>query len=64
MAPTGAPVVDRTTWGDLVRAVQAGSVEMLGALVEQPLVVVDLDTARPARGPPVRGGGDEPVGRS
>jgi Enoyl-CoA hydratase/isomerase len=45
MAPTGAPVVDRTTWADLVRAVQAGSVEMLGALGERPLVVVDLDTA-------------------
>jgi hypothetical protein len=45
MAPTGAAVVDRTTWAELVRGVWAGSVEVLGALDGRPLVVVDLDSA-------------------
>jgi hypothetical protein len=45
MAPTAAPVVDRTRWVELVRGARDGSGELLGALDGRPLVVVDLDTA-------------------
>jgi hypothetical protein len=45
MAPTGAPVVDRTRWAQLVRGARDGSTEVLGALDGRPLVVVDLDGA-------------------
>jgi hypothetical protein len=45
MAPTGAPVVDRASWAELVHRARDGSMEVLGALDGRPLVVVDLDTA-------------------
>jgi hypothetical protein len=45
MAATGAPVVDRATWAELVQGARDGSVETLGALDGRPLVVVDLDSA-------------------
>lgn len=44
MADTGAAMFDIATLSDLLRAAQDGFSEVLGALVERPLLVVDLDT--------------------
>ncbi|HWD53151.1 MAG TPA: hypothetical protein VG412_12185, partial [Acidimicrobiales bacterium] len=44
MAETNAAMFDITALNDLLRAAQDGFSEVLGALAEQPLLVVDLDT--------------------
>ncbi|MGH9097316.1 MAG: enoyl-CoA hydratase/isomerase family protein [Acidimicrobiales bacterium] len=44
MADTGAAMFDLATLNDLLRAARDGFTEVLGALVERPLLVVDLDT--------------------
>ncbi|HEY1988322.1 MAG TPA: enoyl-CoA hydratase/isomerase family protein [Acidimicrobiales bacterium] len=44
MADTGAAMFDIATLNDLLRAARVGFTEVLGALVERPLLVVDLDT--------------------
>jgi hypothetical protein len=44
MADTDAAMFDIATLNDLLRAAQDGFTEVLGALVERPLLVVDLDT--------------------
>jgi hypothetical protein len=45
MADTNAAMVDIATLNDLLRAAQDGFSEVLGALAERPLLVVDLDTS-------------------
>ncbi|HUY65264.1 MAG TPA: enoyl-CoA hydratase/isomerase family protein [Acidimicrobiales bacterium] len=44
MADTHAAMFDIATLNDLLRAARDGFTEVLGALVERPLLVVDLDT--------------------
>jgi hypothetical protein len=44
VAETDAPVLDVASMADLLRGARDGSAEVLGALAEQPLLVVDLDT--------------------
>ncbi|HWE70344.1 MAG TPA: enoyl-CoA hydratase/isomerase family protein [Acidimicrobiales bacterium] len=54
MADTGAAIFDIATLNDLLRAAREGFAEVLGALVERPLLVVDLDTAGELDGIEVR----------
>ena len=54
MADTGAAMFDRGTLHDLLQAAQDGFSEVLGALVERPLLVVDLDTPGELDGTAVR----------
>lgn len=54
MADTGAAMFDRATFNDLLRAAGDGFSEVLGALVERPLLVVDLDTPGELDGTEVR----------
>ncbi|HWE70424.1 MAG TPA: hypothetical protein VG205_08680, partial [Acidimicrobiales bacterium] len=44
MAATDATVLDVASMADLLRGARDGSAEVLGALAERPLLVVDLDT--------------------
>jgi hypothetical protein len=45
MADTDAAMIDVAVLTDLLRAARDGATEVLGALVERPLLVVDLDSA-------------------
>ena len=46
MVPTGATMLDINALACLYRQVGGGWAEILGALAQRPLLVVDLDSAR------------------